>query len=444
MSALPARPGYPLSYGQACWCGWPGSFSPGFVICHALRVRGRLELGALQAALDNVVRRHEALRTVVYENSDALDEGWQIVHAGTAVPMNVVDAPVDVDRDAHAANLLRDTSLTSIDPTRPPLLRAEICRFDAEDHVLVMASHHTACDGWSWDIVNRDLVDFYRARLSGADPDLPAAVQFQEFTTWQRDRLGGERGAALAQFWRDELGDTEIFALVRVPPPQPPDHSAHTSQNFTLAADMFHGIEALALAERTSVVSLLLAAFHVVAREISGVTDNTVTTMTSGRPTRRFHDSVGPFMDFLPVRIDMADAVTFRDVLRLSRSNSLRALGHGAPQLFLERALPGLMRPVTSEERIDVVFGYERPTVNQPVFGLADGAVRIPRPASADSGAPGGFVWTVGVLDDGAVAGRVQFDPTEFDSHIVSRWVQRYLDVMATAIADPDVEWRLL
>lgn len=208
--------------------------------------------------------------------------------------------------------------------------------------------------------------------------------------------------------------------------------------HFTIDPAVVATAQALALAERASTFAVLLSMFGVVATEISGRSDNVVMTMTAGRPSRAFHEAVGPYMDFLPVRVLTDPAASVRDVVLEARRATLRSLTHDVGQLFVEEAAPGLMRPATSGDRLDFVFGYESFFVDQDPDAAADWAVPIRRPEDDDTGAPEGVIWTVGVLEDGQLVGRVQFDPTELAPETVDRWVARYLTVLEAATADPD------
>src|SRR5947209_19595065 len=149
---------FPLSGTQELWCATEeaGSFGPRFVASKALRIAGRLDLSALRSALDDVVARHEILRTVVVRDADP---PYQEVCPPGPVPVEVRElrAVSEDARDVIAEELLIEAELSSIDVRELPLLRAVLARFDGGDSVPAIVAHHSACDAWSMQVILRDL-----------------------------------------------------------------------------------------------------------------------------------------------------------------------------------------------------------------------------------------------------------------------------------------------
>src|ERR1700712_363519 len=154
MTAIEAR--LPVSSQQRLWCSpeTANAFSPRFIISWALRLAGYIDAAALQTALDDVVARHEALRTIVVRDAGP---PYQQVHPPMSVPLTVRDLPPHPSRQQVAEEQLAEAEAISLDVEQLPLLRATLARFDSHDSTLSLVSHHSACDGWSLNLVLRDL-----------------------------------------------------------------------------------------------------------------------------------------------------------------------------------------------------------------------------------------------------------------------------------------------
>lgn len=204
---------FPVSHPQKLWCGLAeaGAFGPRFIIARGFRVIGRVGVAALQAALDDVVARHELLRTIVAHDADP---PYQQVYPPSPVPLQVRDLPPHAERSRQlrAEDLLTEAAAGSLDVLELPLLRAVLTRFDDEDAVFTLTTHHVACDGWSLQLILRDLTACYVARVSHRAPALPPAVQYREFALWQQNYLAGPEAARSLEYWNAALAGGGIRA----------------------------------------------------------------------------------------------------------------------------------------------------------------------------------------------------------------------------------------
>ena len=185
--------------------------SPAYNIPAAYRVAGRLDASALERAINEVVRRHEVLRTT-FAVVDG--EPVQIVAPFLLVPLPVVDLrslPAD-ERESEALRLAVADAHRPFDLRRGPLLRARLLRLGEEGHVLFLNMHHIVSDGWSMGVLFRELSVLYGAFSRGESSplaDLP--IQYADFALWQREWLQGEVLAAELGYWRDRLqGASEL------------------------------------------------------------------------------------------------------------------------------------------------------------------------------------------------------------------------------------------
>ena len=178
----------------------------GYNVPRTARLRGALDVAALNRALNEIVARHEVLRSTF----DMVDgELRQIVNAPEAVRLSVLDMA-----EADAVAKVRELTRRPFDLTKDSQLRSTLIRLADDDHVLLLESHHVASDAWSRNILLRELASLYDAYRTGGDAALhPVAVQYGDFAIWQRDTLRGERLEKLLAYWRDLLTDAPTAAF---------------------------------------------------------------------------------------------------------------------------------------------------------------------------------------------------------------------------------------
>jgi hypothetical protein len=435
---------FPLSGTQELWCASEevGSFGPRFVASKALRIAGALDVVALQGALDDVVARHEILRTIVVRDGDP---PYQEVHPPGPVPMEIRDLPAEPGgRRDVAEELLVEAELSSLDVHELPLLRAVLGRFDGRDWVLALVAHHSACDAWSIQVVLRDVAACYAARGSGSLPRLPAPRQYGEYAAWQQANLVGAVSAGAYRYWHEQLRGARIFAL----PTDRPVAKVHTipyiAYDFPVDAGVVSAAGRLARAMRGSTFMVMVAAFNVLAHQISGTLDPVINTMANGRAQIEYQDTVGPFLNFLALRTGIGDCTSFRDVVARTRAVCLDAYANEVPIQHIERDIPELMAPLRDPMLCDFVFGYFQAPFGAEALRIADGSSEVGRRENASSQIPGGAAWTMKDLPSGDLSGCVQFNPGEFDERTVADWVSSYRRLLSAAVDDPDRAWRSL
>jgi hypothetical protein len=434
---------FPLSHAQDMWCEQPASFDPRFIITKALRITGRLDEAALQGALDDVVRRHEVLRTVIVRD---VEPPYQQVEPPSPVPLVVRQLPplTEQSRDEAAQQLLAEAELNTVDPDRPPLLRADLMRFDDQDSVLILATHHTSSDAWSHQLIGRDLAAFYGARTTGRPAELPDVRQYADYTAWHQETFAGELAAEALEYWREQLQGAQIFALPTDRPIPQVHQNLYSEYNFTIGAEVMSAADDLAKTLRGSTFMVVLAAFNVLAHQLTGTTDPVIDTMIHGRGQPEFHDTVGPFLNFMPLRTNLDDCLSFRDVVKRTRTTCFQAYSYAVPSHLIERDSPDYMKLLQDPNQCGVVFGFFQSPFEQAATQIADGAYGIRRLNSANCQIPGGASWTMGATPAGELFGCVQFNTDEFDERTIVEWTACYRRLLTAGVADPDRAWNRL
>ncbi|MEV0333132.1 amino acid adenylation domain-containing protein [Nocardia sp. NPDC050717] len=331
----------PLSYSQlAMWFQYrmEGAGSVGNLPL-ALRFEGALDIAALRSALDDVVARHESLRTT-FPEQDGLP--YQVVHPATAVPLPIREiAPAELSAE------LAEIATYAFTLDGEPLLRAELLVLDAETHVLSLLVHHIVADHASFGVLLDDLTTAYRARVeSGAAPSWqPLPIQFADYALWQRELFDqaapSEFALAQIEYWRSALaGVPEEIAVAHDRPRPPVLGKRGEVVTFTLPAGVRSGLEALAMRSGATEFMVCQAAVATLLHTLGGGTDITLGTPVAARTDPATTNLIGLFANMVVLRNDFTGAPTLRDTVLAARDVVLDANAH--QDLPIERLVEAL------------------------------------------------------------------------------------------------------
>lgn len=433
-----------LSWNQEFLCSLyhgetAGSLSQWYTVSYGLRLTGELDLDALRGALGDVVARHEILRTSLVRDAGH----WhQEVHPPAEVNVLVRDesATAAGSRDLRAHDLLNEVEADPFSPRDVPLLRAVVGRFGADDSVLILTTHHIASDAWSMQVIIRDFAAFYAARRGYHVPGLPDACQYRDFAVWQRKNSDSAFRVA-REYWRERLLGGRILAVPcdrKLPADAADPYSVH---RFEIDAELAGLSAELAKSTRSSLFVVLLAAYYLLARQMTGATDVVVPTFTSGRNMARFSDGVGPYYNFLPIRTDLTGCVSFLDLLAKVRASCLEAYTNDIPFTLIETEASDLMR-LCAEEDLAVAAFEMLPPPPTAASGRAGDLVYTEmrdRLRSQPMGAstPEGMLWALDRLRSGEIAGLIRFSRDRFDGRSITAMVSEYRRLLCASVADP-------
>jgi condensation enzyme len=442
---------YPLSFTQEWFVTKDkgddgGAFGRRYLIVFALRITGAVDLAVLQGALDDVVARHELLRTLVVRDADP---PYQMVCPPRPVPLEVRDLPpvTGTSRDMVIQELIVEAEAGTISPREVPMLRALLCRFDDRDSALFLTVHHSVSDAWSVQVFLRDLGAFYAARVSGAPPKLAPMRQYREYAEWQRASAASTADDGALRYWADKLDGAREFLI-------PNDHGhperysrPYSLHVFTIEADTMAAATALANATRGTLFTVMLSAIYVLANQITGATDLTVPAITAGRNELQFHNTMGLFLNVLPFRTEIADCTSFRDVVMKTRETFIDAMAHEIPAGVIEQTFPDYIRS-REDARLSQLLISDTPSqYGEMTLPIAEGAKEIGERLLEEAvthDVPSGTVWYLSMEPDGALYGGVQFNLDEFEKSTAEGWAARLRRILASVAHDPDQCWRRL
>ncbi|OZC94968.1 hypothetical protein CH275_27885, partial [Rhodococcus sp. 06-235-1A] len=407
----------------------------------AIRLTGALDTAALVAAVADVVGRHEPLRTV-YPEVDGI---------GQQVLVPVADAlpdlePLDISAEQIAPRIT-ETVLGGFDVTQHVPLRARLFRVTGDEHILVLVVHHIAADGFSLVPLTRDVMVAYGARAAGHAPDwTPLAVQYIDYTLWQRDVLGSEDDtssliSAQESYWISALAG--LPDQLDLPSDRPrPAVSTDAGAVFTahLDPDIADRITAVARYHDSTTFMVVHAALAIVLARLSGTDDIAIGTPVAGRGDEALDDVIGMFVNTLVLRTEVNPAIAFRDFLTGVRELDLTAFGHA--DVPFER-LVEVISPARSTARhplFQVMLSFENIGVTAlELPGLTISAVDIDvvsakfdlqitvehTPSTDTEPAAMSVAWT--------------YSTDLFDEGTIGKFWDRFVSVLDAVTADPAV-----
>ncbi len=437
---LPAGRQAPLSFAQErLW--FLAQLDPGaasYNIWVALRLEGRLDGGALLAAVAQVVRRHEVLRTRFVLSGD---RPVQVVGAPPALLVPAIDlaALPDAARQGESARLGKAWATRPFDMAAGPLLRLALVRLTPALHQVLLVMHHAVTDGWSMGLFAHEVAVFYAARVSGRAPTAEAlarqlpelGVQYGDYAAWQRDWLAGETQERQLAYWRRHLAaapDLLELPTDRPRPPLPSHRGGVRSRRISSAG--LASIEALGRRLDATPFMVLLAAYGVVLSQSAGQRDLVVGTPIANRPRVELEALIGFFVNTIPLRLNLAGSASFADFTLRVRQAAIDGYAHqDLPfEMMVEALRP--QRDLSRSPLFQAFFILQNlpaEPVELPEVTLA--------PTDVDTGRVA-FDLTLSLVPEGSgYLARLEFARDLFDSTTAERLLERFDHLLAGAAA---------
>ena len=320
-----------LSYAQRrMWFLWQlDPHSGAYNLPGAVRLKGELNVAALEQAFAHVVQRHETLRTVFRQNADDSLEQVALSQPLAVESMDFTLLPA-VARDQAVAAQAQRQSLLPFDLANGPLLRILLLKLADDEHVLLLTLHHIVSDGWSMNVLIDEFMRGYDAFERGQSPQLPELpIQYRDYALWQRRWLEAGEQARQLTYWRDRLGDEHpVIALpTDYPRPAMPSYRG-TRHEFALDPALVEQLRTLAQRHSVTLFMLLLAAFNILLHRYSGQTDVRVGVPIANRNRREVEGLIGFFVNTQVLRCELNAQTPVADLLRRVKETALGAQAH--------------------------------------------------------------------------------------------------------------------
>jgi amino acid adenylation domain-containing protein len=387
-----------------------------------LKLTGSLDVPALRAALNDVVDRHEALRTIF-----PAADGVPYQHILPSASVELVTRTVS-DVDSGVTEIVRRVFDLE---TRIPV-RAELLRHD-DHHVLVLVFHHIAADGWSMAPLWRDLGTAYAARVQGREPGwAPLPVQYADYTLWQRELSGTE---SQLDYWRSALAD--LPERIGLPTDRPhPAVASYRGGFFTFGwdAELVRGLNDLARACGASAFMVVHAGLTALLTRLGAGTDVPVGTPIAGRTDQALEDLVGFFVNTLVLRVDTYGDPSFRELVGRVRERSLDAYAH--QDVPFERLVEALnpTRSLAYHPLFQTMLAWQNtPTAGVELPGLSVEEIPV------GTGTAKFDLWFSLTEKPNGIQGLAEYNTEVFNRSTVDTMLARLERLLRAVVADPDV-----
>jgi thioesterase domain-containing protein len=395
---------------------------------------GPLNVEALQESLQEIVNRHETLRT-----SFALERGeliQRVIHA-YRVSLPMTDFANVAEPYPPAYEFAKREVETAFDLDKGPLFRSHILRIAPEEHVFLCTMHHTITDAWSMQVLTRELADLYEALSDGRTPALPElTIQYGDFSEWQRDLLETEIAQKQLLYWKDALEGAPAILELPQDNPRPPEQTLQgASHTFAVPSEIIARIVSLAKQHKVTPFMFLLAVFKVLLYRRSGEPDVLVGVPVAGRTLVETEALIGFFVETLVLRDDLSGNPRFVDLLARVRETTLGALAN--PDIPFEKVVEELRpeRNLSCNPVFQIMFSVIKSAIRSHDFG---NVVAFPYVVNSSTS----------ILDlcatfiedsDGKWWLQIDFNTSLFKLERIARMVEDYIELLQRITADLEV-----
>jgi len=405
----------------------PGN--PFYNVAAAVRLDAPVDVGVLGRALNEIVGRHEALRTTFQAVEG---RPVQVVAPELELPLPVVDLAglPRVERDREALRLATEEAQRAFDLARGPLIRTTLLRLGPGEHVFLLTLHHIVSDGWSMGILSRELTALYDAFARGSPSPLPALpIQYADFALWQRRLLVGETLERQLTYWRGKLVGAPTLALPTDRPRPPVARFRGATATLAFPAELVARLRRLAHDEGATLFMVLLCAFKALLSRYSGQEDIVVGAPVANRTRPELEGLIGFFVNTLVLRTDLSGNPSFREALARVREVCLGAYAH--QDIPFERLVDELVpaRDLSRNPLFQVTFQLQHA---RPGEGAADSTLEVERGTSI-------FDLAFNLADGPAgLTGIIEYTTDLFDAATIAGLARHYETLLGGVVEAPE------
>ena len=426
----------PLSYAQQrIW--FLDQMDPGnsaYNVPAGMRLSGELDHAALLRSLEQIVARHESLRTVF-----AVIDGKavQVVQEPKSWTLNLTDlSQLDPnEREAEALKLAKEDAALPFDLANGPMLRTRLIRLAPQEHILMLTMHHIVSDGWSLGVFIRELSALYEAFSAGQESPLEELpIQYGDYAQWQREQLSEGRLEQHLSYWKDELKGAPFVLELPTDRPRPNVQRTHgRSLLFALSKKLSHELETLSRRESTTLYMTMLAAYQTLLYRYTSQADFLVGSAIANRNRVETEGLIGLFVNTLPQRARLADHPTFRELLKRVSDSALDANQHqDLPfSMLVEELQP--QRDLSHTPLFQVMFVFQ----NMPIDPLVLSGLTITPVEIEDEAAKYDLSLSVTTSAEG-ISGQLVYNTDLFDESTILRMQDHLQNLLEAIVSDPN------
>jgi amino acid adenylation domain-containing protein len=435
----PANPGnnFPLSFAQErLW--FLHRLAPDradYNLHTVLRLKGPLNVAALEYSLNEIIKRHAVLRAG-FRDKGGVPYTFVLPQLEMALPVTDLTAQAGISPESQVQAHANEETRRPFDLANPPLIRVRLFRFTENDHFLLLTAHHIIFDGWSMTLFNQELAAAY-TRFEGnpTGPLADLAVQYTDYAAWERTHLTGEKLEKLQTYWRQKLEPLPSRLEL------PPDHPRQTPQpfdsrvaRFEFSAELTATITRFGRAEGLTPFIILLAAFKALLHFNSGQGDISVGSVVANRNLLELRPLIGFFANTLVLRTGLAGNPTFRELLNRVRQTALEAFDH---QEFPFARLVEMLKPSREDGEtpfIRTAFTFQSVPLRAPALPSLEvtllGADYIP--VALDFS-------LIMQEEEAKFSGFVSYNRSLFEPASIEKLLTGFQKILETGLARPDL-----
>ncbi len=402
----------------------------------AIRIVGTLDMLALEKSFNEIIRRHEALRTR-FETVEG--RPVQVIMAASPLKLEVNDlrSLPEQERQQEVMREARQEAGTGFDLSRGPMLRVRMVRVGEQEYVLVVVMHHIISDGWSMGVMIREVAGLYEAYREGRESPLAELeIQYADYAVWQREWLRGEELERQVEYWKKQMEGAPSLLELPTDRPRPEVQSYRGShEKLRLTGEMSERLRELSRREGVTLFMTLLAAFQVLLSRYSGQQDILISTGIANRTRAETESLIGFFVNTLVLRSDLSGNPSFRELLKQVREVTLGAYAHqDMPfELLVEALQPERNASYTPIFQVMMVLQNATPReVRMPTLEL----MPLEREQTTAK-----FDLTLFVEEQGQeMACWMEYNTDLFNQSTIRQMLESYEQLLEEVIKQPDAE----
>ncbi|MGE5402694.1 MAG: non-ribosomal peptide synthetase, partial [Ignavibacteriales bacterium] len=318
----------PVSYAQRrLWFLDKMEKSPAYNLPAAIMLEGELNVGALNKAFEEIIKRHEILRTVFVE-TDGIP--YQKIFTGVSFDLVKNDLSNTTDINENIYSLIKEEANRCFDLSKGPLIVASLVKVEEQKHILLFNMHHIISDGWSIGILISELTLFYNSFCKGdTNPLAPLKIQYKDYVQRHSQILQDTSASGHRKYWLDKLsGELPITEI-------PPDHKRPLNKTFngkihelSIGKPLYNGIDSLCRQSHVSLFMFLVSVVNILINKYSGKTDIIIGSPVSGREQRDLENQIGFYVNTIPLRNKVEPNLSYTEYLNKVKQNCVEAYDH--------------------------------------------------------------------------------------------------------------------
>jgi len=408
----------------------PGS--PVYNVVDMIRFSGRYNSEAMRKTLQELVRRHEVLRTVF-----RLEGGRPVQEVLPEIELAFKEIDLsslgEEDRDRHWKRIVKEESQKPFDLSHAPLFRVAMIHLSAEQHKLLLTIHHIVADEWSMELIHHEFAALFDAFSHGRPSPLPELpVQYADFAAWQREWMQGEMLDRQIAYWKKELAGAPLVLELPTDKPRPAVQSFRgATEIFELPAELSEQLKTMGREQQATLFMVLEASFMALLHRYTGQDDILVGTPISGRTHSEVENLIGDFLNTVVLRAQFTERMSFRSLLQQVRERALGAYAH----------------PDMPFDRLVAELSPERDASHSPLFQVmfilhnAEGMSEVSKVSGNQEFSTGTSKFDLTLVLSEApagLAGLIEYSTDLFEAETIRKMSGHFRTLLEAIVRDPD------